>query len=197
MPKELDARGLQCPEPVIRCRKLIDAEHPNSLKVFVDNLAAVENVSRFLDRNGYQTLEAQIGEKEWRIEATKDPKSKPVEEKAKNDSYKTLVFLPAATLGSGDDELGARLMENFIATLPELGSDLWRIIMVNGGVKLAATAGTNLENLKKLESSGVSILVCGTCLMHYGLMDNKEVGETTNMLDIVTSLGLAQKIIRP
>jgi len=41
----------------------------------------------------------------------------------------------------------------------------------------------------------VSILVCGTCLDFYGLLDQKKVGETTNMLDIVTSLQVAGKVV--
>ena len=55
----------------------------------------------------------------------------------------------------------------------------------------------SLDALKKLAESGVSILVCGTCLNHYGLLEKKQVGETSNMLDIVTSLDLAGKVIRP
>ena len=100
-------------------------------------------------------------------------------------------------LGHGSDELGAKLMANFLATLTEMGGTLWRIVMVNGGVKLASTPGRALDALKKLEAAGVSMLVCGTCLEHYGLLDQKQVGETTNMLDIVTSLDLADKVIRP
>jgi hypothetical protein len=38
-------------------------------------------------------------------------------------------------------------------------------------------------------------LVCGTCLNYYGLLEQKKVGETTNMLDIVTSLQVADKVI--
>ena len=94
----------------------------------------------------------------------------------------TLVFITTETLGRGDDELGAALMKNFLSTLTEM-QDLWRIVLLNGGVKLA--------------ESGVSILVCGTCLNHYGLLEKKQVGETSNMLDIVTSLDLAGKVIRP
>lgn len=30
-------------------------------------------------------------------------------------------------------------MGNFLSTLPELGESLWRVILLNGGVKLAAT----------------------------------------------------------
>ena len=88
-------------------------------------------------------------------------------------------------------------MATFLATLPEMGDALWRVILLNGGVKLAAMPGDALQALHKLEQSGVSVLVCGTCLAHYGLHAEKAVGETSNMLDIVTSLSLADLVIRP
>ncbi|MBT4363182.1 MAG: sulfurtransferase-like selenium metabolism protein YedF, partial [Desulfobacteraceae bacterium] len=34
----------------------------------------------------------------------------------------------------------------------------------------------------------------GACLTHFNLMAKKSVGETTNMLDIVTSMQLADKV---
>ena len=63
--------------------------------------------------------------------------------------------------------------------------------------KSIAWKGYQTKIAKKLEAAGVSILVCGTCLEYYGLLDSRQVGETTNMLDIVTSLDLADKVIRP
>ena len=106
------------------------------------------------------------------------------------------MLITTPVLGRGDDALGQRLMETFLSTLPEL-RNLWRIVLLNGGVRLSATQGPALDALKILEERGVSILVCGTCLAHYGLSEAKEVGETSNMLDIVTSLDLAEKVIRP
>ena len=53
MTKELNCCGLACPEPVIRCRRMLQEEKPASLRVLVDNTAASENVGRFLGRNGY------------------------------------------------------------------------------------------------------------------------------------------------
>jgi hypothetical protein len=38
-------------------------------------------------------------------------------------------------------------------------------------------------------------MVCGTCLNHFQLLEQKQVGETTNMLDIVTAMQLADKVI--
>jgi len=52
-----------------------------------------------------------------------------------------------------------------------------------------------LDVLKSLQSDGVHIMVCGTCLTHFDLLDQKRVGETTNMLDIVTAMQAADKVI--
>jgi len=52
-----------------------------------------------------------------------------------------------------------------------------------------------LPAIQHLEAAGVSVLVCGTCLTHFNLLEQKRVGETTNMLDIVTSLQVADKVI--
>ena len=73
---------------------------------------------------------------------------------------------------------------------------LWRIIMLNGGVSLATKNSPVIAELQALEQNGVGILVCGTCLEHFNLLEQKSVGETTNMLDVVTSLQLADKVIR-
>ena len=199
MDKELDCRGLQCPEPVVQCRALLKAVQPGNLQVLVDNAAAVENVSRFLERNGYSAHSEQISEREWRINASKSGESPLAETPRKREGkgVKTLALLTTETLGRGDDELGAKLMDTFLGNLSELGDSLWRIILLNGAVKLSAREGAALESLKSLACAGVEILVCGTCLNHYGLLEKKKVGETTNMMDVISSLALADKVIRP
>lgn len=201
MTNELDCRGLQCPEPVARCRDLLRAGKPETTRVLVDNQAALENVGRFLKRQGYEIRASRLSDNEWEIIAAKTGAA--VEEQAvalasaAPDNAKSLILITTETLGRGDDSLGARLMETFLGSLPEMGDQLWRVVLLNGGVKLAAKAGATLDHLKKLDEAGVGILVCGTCLNHYGLLEQKQVGETTNMMDIVTSLALADKVIRP
>lgn len=200
MSVSLDCRGLACPEPVIRTRDALK-NAPDSIEVCVDNVPATENVSRFLGRSGYVTDIKKTGDSEWKVCGHKAGINCAEAEEIIADagsarSGRTLVLLTSDVIGSGSDELGAKLMGNFLSTLPEM-NDLWRIVMVNGGVRLASMPGKALDALKKLEASGVSILVCGTCLEFFHLTEQKQVGETTNMLDIVTSLDLADKVIRP
>lgn len=49
--KELDARGLSCPEPVVMLRKAL-AAGGNAWQITVDNVTAKENVSRFARHQG-------------------------------------------------------------------------------------------------------------------------------------------------
>jgi selenium metabolism protein YedF len=200
----LNCEGEPCPNPVLRCKQLLDAQSPDALRVIVDNEAARDNVCRFLlskgmrvdqtDKNGTlwtisaSRSEAQISEPSAATQAA-TPSACPV------CTPKILVFLTSDVIGRGDDVLGAKLMTNFLNTLPELGDALWRIIMVNGAVKLATAANPAIEKLKSLEAAGVSILVCGTCLEFFQLMDQKAVGQVTNMLDVITSQQLADKVI--
>ncbi|MBQ7607368.1 MAG: sulfurtransferase-like selenium metabolism protein YedF [Desulfovibrionaceae bacterium] len=199
----LDCRGLTCPQPVMKTKELISKDKPKDIEVLVDNQASLENVSRFLTKNGYTVQSAETSPGSWKITAEGGNAQAVVEDAeyvacpTPLAKTKTLVLITTETLGRGDDTLGTGLMANFLATLPELGPQLWRIVLLNGGVKLAVHEGKALDSLKALVAQGVSLLVCGTCLGHYGLLDKKQVGETTNMLDIVTSLSLADKVIRP
>lgn len=214
MSQQLNCLGLVCPEPVIRCRSLLASEQPDTFSVLVDNSAAVENVSRFLGKNGYTVAVEQRSDAEWALEAVRregdrlSAETEPAEpgqsvQSSQSDQSghsrvgRSVVLITTETLGRGDDVLGRALMGNFLTTLPEMGDQLWRVVLLNGGVRLACEEGKPLEALKALVKQGVSLYVCGTCLTHYGLLDAKKVGETTNMLDIVTSLAEADKVIRP
>lgn len=195
--KKIDAKGLACPKPVIETKKYLD-NNPDTetLVVMVDNQPAKENVTRFMESkgmkvssredNGIFELTGTMGDGEFIPEEEKENSS--------GDEIKTLVMIANDKLGFGDEVLGGKLMHNFIATLEEY-SGLWKLVFVNAGVKFAVKGSSCLDSLKKLEKNGVKILVCGTCLDHYGLLDDKEIGETTNMLDIMTSLEVAEKVI--
>jgi selenium metabolism protein YedF len=112
-----------------------------------------------------------------------------------SDAKKIMIMCATDRIGFGDDELGLKLMINFLRTLKEMGNELWRLVFVNNGVKLTIDGAEVLKDLTDLEKGGLKILVCGTCLNHFNLLDKKQVGETTNMLDIVTAMQLADKVI--
>ncbi len=195
--KEIDARGLACPAPVLQTKAALQEESLNDVRVVVDNAASQQNVQRFLESQGFQTALEQVGPDYVVIgscdsmsSAQKQPASTP-----SSDTRKIMIMCATDRLGFGDDSLGLKLMVNFLRTLKEMGDELWRLVFVNNGVKLTIEGSDVLEDLKDYEKSGLKILVCGTCLDHFNLLDSKQVGETTNMLDIVTAMQLADKVI--
>jgi len=67
--------------------------------------------------------------------------------------------------------------------------------MLNGAVKLTVEGSEALSYLQELSRNGLGILVCGPCLKTFNLLEKKQVGELTSMMDIVTSMQLADKVI--
>lgn len=196
--KEIDARGLACPAPVLQTKAVLQEEKPGSLKVIVDNAAAQQNVQRFLESQGFRTALDQNGA-DYLIMGTGDgptPQPHPrTSEPPGEDVIKIMVMCATDRMGFGDDELGLKLMISYLRTLKEMGPALWRLVFVNNGVKLTIDGSEVLSDLKEYEDNGLKILVCGTCLNHFNLLERKQVGETTNMLDIVTAMQLADKVI--
>lgn len=206
----LDCKGMPCPQPVLKCKDTIREASPQLITVKVDNDAAKDNVSRFLQNQNYSVQFSALKNEGYQIiarsssdidsleqsqkQAGQIPADQPRETQEADD--RQLVFITSDTIGHGDETLGMKLMHNFLSTLPEMGDSLWRIILINAGVKLAISKSPALESLQKLQNSGVSILVCGTCLDYFQLLDQKQIGETTNMLDVVSSLQLASKVIK-
>ena len=197
MTKEIDCRGLACPAPVLQTKEAIEREHPNVINVVVDNEAAKQNVSRFMGSQGLEVSVEQEGSdfhvigkmgKGTAAEA-------PVDEKPETGQKKIMVMVGNDCMGHGDDELGEKLMLSFLKTLKEMGDELWRLVFVNNGVKLTIEGADVLPVIQELEKEGIHILVCGTCLTHFDLLNQKQVGETTNMLDIITAMQLADKVI--
>ncbi|MFP4571672.1 MAG: sulfurtransferase-like selenium metabolism protein YedF [Desulfobacterales bacterium] len=195
--KQIDARNRDCPAPVLITKQAIEAESPEEIKVMVDNQAACQNVSRFFNSIGYDVKAETVAEGFEVIGtiSSQGPGSEKEAESGTGPEKKIMVMLTTDRMGYGDDTLGCKLMVNFVNTLNEMGPDLWRLVLVNNGVKLAVKGSEVLATIRQLENYGVGVLVCGTCLDHYGLLEQKQAGQTTNMLDIVTSMQLSDQVI--
>lgn len=195
--KEIDARGLACPAPVLQTKAALQEETHSGVRVVVDNAAAQQNVQRFLESRGFNTVLEQTGA-DYVVNGDGDASAFTSAQPAvatRRDARKITVMCATDRIGFGDDALGKKLMVNFLRTLKEMEDELWRLIFVNNGVKLATDLSEVLDDLIAYESAGLKILVCGTCLDHFNLLEKKRVGETTNMLDIVTAMQLSDKVI--
>ena len=108
-----------------------------------------------------------------------------------------LVVLSSNTMGSGDPKLGTVLMKAFVFALTKQDHLPETILCYNSGAYLTCQGADTLEDLKLLESEGVTILTCGTCLDFYGLKETLAVGGATNMYDIVERMEQARVLVKP
>lgn len=201
----LDVRGKQCPIPVIETKKALQKIDGKDLEVIVDNAIAVQNL---LKLGKYLRLECSSKKEEEKLYrvyfktsgadngaiAAADTSEECIVDAVKKGK---LVVLSADHMGEGDDVLGRLLMKGFVYALTELDELPETILLYNGGAKLSVTGSDSLEDLQSLESQGVEILTCGTCLNHYGLSDKLAVGEVTNMYAIAEKMTKASGIIKP
>ncbi|SMG11582.1 sulfurtransferase-like selenium metabolism protein YedF [Dethiosulfovibrio salsuginis] len=200
----VDARGKQCPQPVMMTKKVIE-EGAKEIKVIVDNPIAGQNVSRMLKSKGFDViLEAEndldiavtgmLGDKP----AKEDPQ--PVQNTytcPSDGKAKIAVLISRDILGGADVELGEVLIKGFLGTVHQLDQQILpqTVAFMNEGVKLALKDSSTCESLLELDKKGCRILVCGTCVNHFGVSDQVGVGEISNMFDITEALLKADKIL--
>ena len=197
--KTIDCRGLACPQPVIDTKNALqDATSP--LRVIVDSEASCINVRRFAESQG---AKVEVTERGGEFYLTIEPGGRqstgaePPPVCSPHPAGNTVVYVSSAVMGRGDDELGAILMGAFLDTLSQFKNEISHAIFVNAGAKLAVEGSPVLEQLRQLEGLGVQVLVCGTCLNHFGIKDKLAVGSVSNMYAIIETLSRAGRIIRP
>ena len=209
MSKIVDARGLDCPQPVILTGKAL--KESDTVTVIVDDETPRDNVSRIAARKGYDVkVEGKDGD--FYIHIQKVPPRKrdgiPLSGKGAEFSEEVVaspapapegdlvVLITSNTVGRGSEELGEILMRAFMHTFTEVEPMPQTMIFINSGVKLAIEDSIVLEDLQALVGEGVQILVCGTCLDYFKLKDKVAVGEVSNAYTILETLLQAGKVVR-
>lgn len=108
----------------------------------------------------------------------------------------SVLLVASDKLGRGDNqELGRLLIQSFLHTLGGLQSRPETIIFINNGVRLLTDESLVLEDLRRLESQGVEVLACGTCVSRLELTGRIAVGKISNMYVIAETLLKAGKVI--
>ncbi len=188
--KEIDARGLACPQPVILTKKALD-ENKNVM-VIVDNDTAKANLIKLAKK-----MKCEVAVKDendgikislYREGGENEEKKVAIELTNEDDSIATggMVYVFGKnTLGSGSEELGRLLMKGFIYTLTEMDLPPSKVAFLNSGVYLTCEGSEAIDDLKILEAKGTEIVSCGTCLDYFEISDKLLIGEVSNMYDIV------------
>ena len=187
----VDARGLNCPQPVILTKRVMDKNETDRLVTIVDQTAALENVTKLARSQGYD-VEVEDKEGDYYITMIR---SEQITTEAADLQDNVTILITNRYFGQGEEELGQVLMRSFLYTLGEMNGQVKSIIFMNSGVFLTTEGSEVLEILQGLSQEGVQILSCGTCLDFYGLKDKLAVGEITNMYTAVEMLSSAERSI--
>lgn len=216
MKKIVDAKGLPCPQPVIKAKEVLKEMTEGTVEVLVDNEIAVQNLMKLGGYFGLKPVSEKLSEEEFRVsydvterkaadpqkegntangDAEADAKAEACSPDARRKGQ--VVVISSDCMGSGDDELGRQLMKGFLYAQTQLDVLPDTVLLYNGGAKLSAEGSQSVEDLRSLEAQGVEILTCGTCLNFYGLSEKLAVCNVTNMYDIAEKLSGASSVIRP
>ena len=110
---------------------------------------------------------------------------------------KSIVYLITSE-GMGNTsgtELKKKLIGKFLTLLQDARPLPSAICLYTDGVKLACQGSPVIEPLKKLESLGVRIILCQTCLEFFGLESQVAVDIVGGMGDIITCMTEADSVV--
>jgi selenium metabolism protein YedF len=197
MTETVDARGLACPQPVIRTRKAM--EQAANVVTLVDTDSALANVTRMAKKAGW-TVDVVEEDGGHRLEMARGesipaPITAPAVGRGEALTGPRVLVVSADQMGRGDSGLGQILVRSFFHTLTEVEPVPDTIILFNTGVRLACEGSTVLEDLCALEDAGIDVLVCGTCLNYLDLEARRRAGQVSNMYDIAETMLHAGKVV--
>jgi selenium metabolism protein YedF len=199
----IDARGLECPKPVLMTEDALSEVNEGIIEILVDNGASVNNIRKFADKNGLSS-EIESLDGYWKVKVTKGyrcdvhhPESVSYEEREiSNEALPggMMMIIGTDSLGK-DEELGKELMKGFLETMKVTKEVPDVIFFLNAGVKLTSLNEDAIPIIKDIEALGVEIFSCGTCLKHYGLESKMKVGYRGSTNHIVEGMTEYRKII--
>ncbi|MGH9551906.1 MAG: sulfurtransferase-like selenium metabolism protein YedF [Terriglobales bacterium] len=207
MQKTVDLRGLVCPEPVLRTKKLLDDAAVLKVEALVNDEVNVNNLER-LARSLKLQFHAQENEGGYRVVLEREhsdtgvaAKPAPAAEVASttgtDSKVGTVVFISRDKLGDGDPEFSMNLLNVFLQTLLQSGHRPRAILLANTGVKLMDPDSPAIKVLNDLRDSGTDVFACGLCVEYYGLKEKIPTAQITNMFAICEYLMAADKVIQP
>jgi len=198
----LDCSGLACPQPVIKTKEALESG-AGQLLVIVDNEASRDNVTRFARSRGCEVSVAAAGRDRFELHV----RAGAVVGEAEFDAAEYACPLPggsnlvyvisADTMGRGSEELGWALLQTYIQTIEQVDPLPRKILFYNSGVKLVTAQSGALDALRRLREKGVEILACGTCLDFFKLKSEIQIGQISNMYDIMSAMSEADKVVSP
>jgi selenium metabolism protein YedF len=222
--ERLDLRGLMCPEPVLRTKRVLDGKPEGAVEVLVDSDINVMNLTRLANSlglylesrqsdDGFQVTISSTktegsssqgnqtvpGHAHGAASGSKSAKTVFNQQEGADTFTKTntVLFIAKDTFGEGDRDFSVNLINVFLQTVLQAGHKPQAILLANTGVRLMDPASSVSTVLAEFKHAGVDVFACGLCVEFYGLKDKIAKEQITNMYAICEYLFSADKIISP
>ncbi len=200
--KTVDTKGLKCPQPLMMLKEaLLETDKDEKVTVITDSDSSLKNMVTFLRDQGVEPQVTTEGKIHTLITGRPADTISEINEELYCDAdmpgLDYVVCVKSELMGEGDPELGKLLMEIFLDNLKLQDNLPTHVILYNSGVKLAMKQSPVCSSLSELEELGTRIMLCGTCIDHYGLQYEIGVGMISNMVVITETLAGAGHVIYP
>ena len=195
----IDARGHGCPKPVMMAEEALAKIGEGIIEVIVDDEDSALNVAGFAAQNGMFAETAREG-KDWKVKvvkgyACKVQSSEFKVQSEKAESKKNLLLVVGSDVMGKEEALGKVLMKAFFDTMQVYKQLPHTLFFLNTGVNLTTVDTDIVGLLKDMETMGVEIYSCGTCLKQYNLESQLKVGHRGTMNIVVEGMQDFEKVV--
>ena len=112
-----------------------------------------------------------------------------------DENERLVIQITRDGMGHADPALSHTLLVKYFQLLLEADMLPSAITFYTEGVKLVCDGSPVLAELTELQTRGVPLMVCGTCLDFFGLKDRVKVGLVGGMTDIIDAQWRATKVV--
>jgi selenium metabolism protein YedF len=183
----IDARGQGCPKPVMMAEEALSEITQGIIEIIVDNEASADNLALFARSNAFSS-ETVRDDKYWRVKIVKGYVCATATAKKAASAGKDLLLVVGTDTMGKEEELGRVLMKSYLETMKAYKQLPHTIFFLNAGVKLTTINKEAVPVLKDIEAMGVEIYSCGTCLKHYSLESQLQVGHRGTTIHLVEGM---------
>ena len=204
----IDARGQACPRPVMMAEEALAKIGEGIVEVLVDNEESSLNVSGFAAQSGMFAETLREG-KDWKVKIVKGytcetsaefPRQRhsgtgSVRSAESKEPKKSLLLVIGTEVMGREEKLGKTLMKAFFETIKVYQHFPHTMFFLNTGVHLTTMDPEIAPLLKDMETMGVEIYSCGTCLTQYNLESKLKVGRRGTMNLVIEGMQDFEKVV--
>ncbi len=107
----------------------------------------------------------------------------------------TVILVTNNGMGNTDEKLQQLLFAKYLELLFHNEDLPAALCFYTNGVRLVCEGSAVIESLRNLESKGVRLIICSTCLNYFNLTEKVQVGIVGGMGDILEAQTKAEKVI--